>query len=136
MIYGMASYGYRKGEKKNTILIDTPAAKVVKQIFEWVATGMTVTQIARKLNDEHVTTPSVYLASVRGKYKTCAQWSYVSVKNILTNRIYTGDTVPFKSHVVRVRSDLVRQIPEELWEIIPDTHEAVISRELYYQAKK
>ena len=44
--------------------------------------------------------------------------------------------VPFKSHVVRVGSDLVRQIPEELWEIIPDTHEAVISRELYYQAKK
>mgnify|MGYP000061838533 CR=1 FL=1 len=135
-VYGTAPYGYRKGEKKNTILIDPPAAKVVRQIFEWAATGMTVTQIARKLNEEHVTTPSVYLASVRGKYKTCAQWSYVSVHNILENRIYTGDTVPFKSHVVRVGSNLVRQIPEELREIIPDTHEAIISRELYYQAKK
>ena len=49
-VYGTAPYGYRKGDKKNTILIDPPAAKVVRQIFEWAATGMTVTQIARKLN--------------------------------------------------------------------------------------
>lgn len=134
-VYGTAPYGYKKGSKKNTIVVDPEAAEIVKQIFTWASEGITVTQIARKLNDAEVTTPSVYLAAVRGKYKTKAFWTYESVRNILANRIYTGDTVPFKSHVVRVGSDRVKQIPEELWQVIPDTHEAIISRELYYQAR-
>ena len=134
-VYGTAPYGYKKGEKKNTIVIDKEAAEIVKSIFEWAAAGITITQIARKLNEAQVVTPSVYLASVRGKYKTRAVWTFESVRNILANRIYTGDTVPFKSHVVRVGSDRVKQIPEELQQVIPNTHEAVISRELFYQAR-
>lgn len=84
--------------------------------------------------DKAIPTPSVYLADVRGKYKTRSSWSYESVRNILTNRIYTGDTVPFKSHVVRVGSNHVRQVPVEMQQVIPNTHEAIISRETYYQA--
>lgn len=134
-VYGTAPYGYKKGEEKNTIVIDKEAAENVKAIFEWAASGITITQIAQKLNEAHVVTPSVYLASVRGKYKTRAIWTFESVRNILANRIYTGDTVPFKSHVVRVGSDRVKQIPEELRQVIPNTHEGIISRELFYQAR-
>lgn len=134
-VYGTAPYGYKKGEKKNTIIIDREAADIVKLIFEWAASGITITQIARKLNEAHIMTPSVYLAPVRGKYKTRNIWTFESVRNILANRIYTGDTVPFKSHVVRVGSNKVKQIPEELQQVIPNTHEAIISRELFYQAR-
>lgn len=134
-VYGTAPYGYKKGDKKNTIVIDEEAAGIVKTIFEWAANGVTITQIARKLNEAHVITPSVYLASVRGKYKTQSVWTFESIRNILANRIYTGDTVPFKSHVVRVGSDRVRHIPEELQQVIPNTHEGIISRELFYQAR-
>lgn len=134
-VYGTAPYGYKKGEEKNTIVIDKEAAEIVKAIFEWAASGITITQIAQKLNEAHVVTPSVYLASVRGKYKTRAIWTFESVRNILANRIYTGDTVPFKSHVVRVGSDRVKQVPEELQQVIPNTHEGIISRELFYQAR-
>ena len=133
-IYGTAPFGYKKGDMRNTIVVDEPAAKVVRQIFAWAADGITVTNIARKLNGASIPTPSVYLADVRGKYKTRSSWSYESVRNILTNRIYTGDTVPFKSHVVRVGSNHVRQVPVEMQQVIPNTHEAIISRETYYQA--
>ena len=133
-VYGTAPYGYKKGEIRNTIVIDEPAAQVVRQIFEWAANGITVTNIAQKLNAASVPTPSVYLADVRGNYKTRPSWSYESVRNILSNRIYTGDTVPFKSHVVRVGSNHVKQVPAELQQVIPNTHEAIISRELYYHA--
>ena len=135
-VYGTAPYGYKKGEKKNTIVIDPVVAPVVKNIFQWAAEGLTVSKIAYKLNENKVTTPSVYLAPIRGKYKTRPFWSYESVRNIIRNRIYTGDTVPFKSHVVRVGSDNVKQIPEAMQEVIPCTHEPIISRELYYQAAK
>ena len=134
-VYGTAPYGYKKGQKKNTIVVDSKAAEIVKRIFTWAAEGISVTQIARKLNDAEVVTPSVYLSAVRGKYKTQPFWTFDSVRNILLNRIYTGDTVPFKSHVIRVGSDRVKPIPEELWEIVPNTHEAIVSRELYYQAR-
>lgn len=135
-VYGTAPYGYKKGPEKNTIVIDSEVADYVRQIFTWAAEGVTVTQIARRLNEAKVMTPSLYLQSVRSeKYRTRNFWSFESVRNILCNRIYTGDTEPFKSHVVKVGSDRVKMIPEELRQIIPDTHEAIIPRELYYQAR-
>lgn len=135
-VYGTAPYGYKKGTVKNTIVVDEPAALIVKQIFTWAASGVTITLIAQKLNLQETPTPSAYLAPVRGpKHKVRKVWTFESVRNILNNRIYTGDTVPFKSHVVRIGSDRVKQIPEELRTVIPNTHEAIISRELYYQAR-
>lgn len=134
-VYGTAPYGYQKGKDKNTIVIDPEAAQTVRQIFQWAADGVTISQIARRLNEAGVTSPSEYLKVIRGKYKTSPYWSYESVRNILLNRIYTGDTVPFKSHVVTVGSKRTKMIPEEEQLVLPDTHEAIVSRELYYQAR-
>ncbi len=134
-VYGTAPYGYKKGEKKNTIVVDPEVSHIVYDIFAWAASGITITNIAKRLNDAGVPSPSVYLAPVRGKYKTRPFWTFESVRNILDNRIYTGDTVPFKSHVVRVGSDRVKQIPEELRVVIPNTHEAIITQEMFYQAR-
>lgn len=134
-VYGTAPFGYQKGEVKNTIVVDPVAAPVVKHIFTLACAGKTITEISRTLNQEGVETPSVYLASVRGKYKTRGFWTYESVRNILNNRIYTGDTVPFKSRVVRVGSDHVRQLSEEEQIVLPNTHEAIITREMFEQAK-
>ena len=135
-VYGTAPYGYKKAEEKYRIVIDPVAARQVKRIFEWAASGITITQIAQQLNREGITTPSVYLASIRGKYKTRSFWTYESVRNILHNRIYTGDTIPFKSSVVRVGSRHVKMIPDEKQIILPDTHEAIVPRTLYEQAQK
>lgn len=134
-VYGTAPFGYRKGEKKNTLVVDAVAATTVKQIFQWASDGTTVTQIAAKLNAAGIVTPSVYLKDIRGKYKVRTFWTYESVRNILTNRIYTGDTVPFKSHVVKVGSDRVKHIPEEEQLVLPETHEAIVSREMYYLSR-
>ena len=135
-VYGAAPYGYKKGAGKNTIVVDEPAATIVRQIFSWAADGITVTQIAKRLNEQNVMTPSAYLAKTRGKYRVSNTWTFDSVRNILANRIYTGDTVPFKSHVIRVGSNQVKQIPEENQTVIPNTHKALISRELFFQARR
>ena len=133
-VYGSAPFGYKKGPQRNTIVVDEPAAAIVRRMFQLASEGITYTVIAHTLNSEGIETPSVYLAKVRGQYKTQAKWSFESVRNILLNRIYTGDTVPFKSHVVRVGSDRTKAIPVDQQIIIPNTHEAIISRELFYQA--
>ena len=134
--FGAVAYGYKKGEKHNTIVVDEPAAGIVRRIFNMAVKGNTITQIALALNEDKVETPSVYLASVRGKHKVRTFWTYESVRNILHNRIYTGDTEVFKSHVKRVGSNAVNIIPEELRQVVPDTHEAIISRTTFYLARR
>ncbi len=135
-VYGTAPYGYKKGEVRNTIVIDDQVAHHVRDIFNWAANGVTVTQIARRLNEAGVQTPSEYLETVRGNYKTRPHWGYESIRNILLNRIYTGDTVPFKSHVIRVGSNRVKMIPEENQIVIEDTHAPLVSREAYTKARE
>ncbi|MDE6664595.1 MAG: recombinase family protein [Ruminococcus sp.] len=62
-----AAYGYLKSDdEKNTLIIDEPAAKMVRRIFELRATGITPTQIAKKLNTEGVPIPSDYRAQRLG----------------------------------------------------------------------
>ena len=135
-VYGTAPFGYKKGAQKNTIVVDDEAAITVKRIFKLASEGVSITEIALALNKDGVPTPSQHMAQYRSsKYKVFTDWTWNSVKNIVENRIYTGDTEPFKSHVVKIGSDRTKQIPRELREIIPETHEAIVSRELYYLAQ-
>ena len=135
-IASFAAYGYLKGDdEKHTPIIDEPAAKVVRRIFELRATGITPTQIAKILNAEGVPIPSDYRAQRLGKpnpYKnTFHYWSHVAVRNILGNPIYIGHlaqqkftTVSFKNH------KSVRRGKDE-WVIAENTHEPIISQELW-----
>lgn len=135
-ITSFAAYGYLKGDdEKHTPVIDEPAAKVVRRIFELRATGITPTQIAKILNAEGVPIPSDYRAQRLGKpnpYKnTFHYWSHVAVRNILGNPIYIGHlaqqkftTVSFKNH------KSVRRGKDE-WVIAENTHEPIISQELW-----
>lgn len=132
--YGAVPFGYKKGALKNTIVPDEAAANTVRYIFRLACEGHTITQIARRLNEEQVTTPSKYLS--RPNYRIVEHWSYESVRNILQNRIYTGDTECYKSHVKKVGSNQVRQIPEADRPVVENTHEALVSREDYQKAKE
>ena len=135
-IASFAAYGYLKGDdEKHTPVIDEPAAKVVRRIFELRATGITPTQIAKILNAEGIPIPSDYRAQRLGKpnpYKnTFHYWSHVAVRNILGNPIYIGHlaqqkftTVSFKNH------KSVRRGKDE-WVIAENTHEPIISQELW-----
>ena len=135
-IASFAAYGYLKGDdEKHPPVIDEPAAKVVRRIFELRATGITPTQIAKILNAEGVPIPSDYRAQRLGKpnpYKnTFHYWSHVAVRNILGNPIYIGHlaqqkftTVSFKNH------KSVRRGKDE-WVIAENTHEPIISQELW-----
>ena len=135
-IASYAAYGYLKSDdEKHTPIIDEPAAKVVRRIFELRATGITPTQIAKILNADGVPIPSDYRAQRLGKpnpYKnTFHYWSHVAVRNILNNPIYIGHlaqqkftTVSFKNH------KSVRRGKDE-WVIAENTHEPIISQELW-----
>jgi len=86
-ITGSAPYGYRKimvqdGAKKRVKLeLEEIGAQVVKRIFKLAELGSGMTDIARELNDEGISSP-------KGK---C--WGKTSVHAILINETYTGTLV-------------------------------------------
>lgn len=136
------AYGYLKDkDDKHKLVIDEFASDIVRQIFAWKVGGYSQRVIAERLNQMTVPAPADYKRQMGINYKSGFQvssqskWGAVTVTKILKNRIYTGDAEVFKSHVQRVGSNRVRQIPLEQRTVIENTHEAIISRKDFFSAR-
>lgn len=96
-------YGYIKDpNNKDKWLVDEPAAEVVRKIYNLCIQGYGTTQIARKLKEDGIMTPTEYYRSLGRKSPTKVQevknfWNADTVNNILDRQEYIGDTVNFRS---------------------------------------
>lgn len=128
-----AIYGYQKDENGQWI-VDEEAAAIVRKIFELCASGKGVQQIANYLFANRIKNPTAY----KGKAKegSVAErnpylWSAQTVSQILSKQEYCGDTVNFRYRKKGLCSKIiVRNSPENI-KVFEDTHEAIISRELF-----
>ncbi len=132
-------YGYLKNPKnKNQLMVDDYAADVVKQIFSWKIEGMSFGAIANKLNNFGILSPMEYKKFLGMKFATgfagtkTAGWSAVSVKRILTNRVYIGYMEQGKQEKISYKINKRIVKPEEEWIRIKDMHEPVISKADFY----
>ena len=117
---GTAPFGYEKSiEKRNTLVVNFEEAFVVRKIFKLYREGYGYMSIAKRLNIEGCPSPS----------KRNNMWNGVSIKRILKNRVYIGDTVQGVSEKVSFKSKKTRRLPEDMWVITPNTHEAIIQRD-------
>lgn len=135
-----AAYGYTKADdEKHTLIIDPEAAEVVRRIFKLRSQGMSPRAIGDQLNAENIPIPSDYRCQKKGivntKY-TRHLWTQVQIRQILDNPIYLGKlammrvtSVSYKNHK-KVRKD-----PSE-WVVTEDTHEAIISQELWDKVRE
>ena len=96
-----APFGYQfDPDKKGAFIIDPPAAKIVRRIFDLAILGLGTREIAMMLNDENVPVPSVYNKENKmyGKETTYTiapviLWDSSRVWKILTAYVYTGAMV-------------------------------------------
>ena len=135
-----AAYGYTKADdEKHAPIIDPEAAEVVRRIFKLRSQGMSPRAIGDQLNAENIPIPSDYRCQKKGivntKY-TRHLWTQVQIRQILDNPIYLGKlammrvtSVSYKNHK-KVRKD-----PSE-WVVTEDTHEAIISQELWDKVRE
>lgn len=127
-------YGYAYDpERPKHMTYDDHVAHFVRLIFSWALEGVGNHTIAMRLRELDAPTQEriEYLRSGgRTCHKGTSLWSAASVRQILTNRIYTGDFVCGKRYN-RLCDPYNRRpsIPEEEWGIIPDSHPAYISKE-------
>lgn len=136
-IGAFASYGYQKSpEDKNKLVIDEPAAAVVRKIFSLYLSGKGQNTIAKLLNDENIPCPSEYKKMQGFHYHnskrldSTSYWTYSSIRNILRNEIYTGVMVQNKAFRQICKKKAIK-LPREQWIVVPDTHEAIIDRDTF-----
>lgn len=134
-----AVYGYRKAEDDhNQLVVDEEAADVVRLIFELYVQCGVKAEVARCLNQKKLPTPQEYAkqkgVSQHWKYEEGKKyWNASIIGRILRNPVYVGNTVFHKKEVVEVGSRRTKCLPESQWKICENTHEAIISQELFDQ---
>jgi len=125
-----APYGYRKDpEDKHHLVINEETAPVVRQIFAWRAEGVSVVQIARRLNDAGILSPSAYLyetGEVRTEKYRGVLWYTHTVKNILSHPVYIGHMVQGRKKQSFYEGKRQFRVSEEDWIIVENTHAPIV----------
>lgn len=126
----LPSFGYMRDPKDKGHLIPNPeTAPIVKKIFKWRADGIGPTEIATRLNNNNVPTPSGYKkTNFSSRLIDRDTWNISTVKKILTNRIYTGDMVQHTQTKVNYKSKKKINLDESLWMIVENTHEPLVDK--------
>jgi len=129
----LAPYGFSKSKEDKHILVHDPyAAPIVRTMFEMAAEGKGVRAIADWLNSNGILPPKRYFFSIGVASEKDAfgheHWNKGVIYTLLRNRVYCGDMVQgkFKTH-----SYVQKTVPKSDWIIVEDTHDGIISRELF-----
>lgn len=130
------TYGYKTSpENKHKMVIDEPAAEIVREIFDAVIAGKSTSEIAANLNARGIPTPQEY-KGVRRKEKTEPQWTHPRIVYTIRNIKYTGVMTNHTRESRHIRDKNQRRVPMSEWIIHPDSHEAIIPREKWEQANE
>lgn len=134
-------YGYRKSRDNNFKLeIDPEAAEIVREIFSMKLSGMSTTEIAANLNAREILPPTEYKYYTGDKRavninKRKCYWEAGVVGLLLQNEKYVGDMVLLKTEVNRVTGKQIKRAKED-WVTVENTHEAIVSREMFETVAK
>ena len=143
-IGAFAPYGYIKDPgDKNSLLVDEAVADIIRDIFHWfVVDGISKRGIAIKLNELGIPNPTAYKQKVlRLKYQNPGAkmndglWSPNNVLGILKNEMYIGNMVQKQYRVISYKVHTQIKTAEDEWYVVPGTHEAIVSKELFQQAQ-
>ena len=136
-------YGYIKDpDDPKQIIPDPETAPVVRRIFDMSLKGSGITKIGDILCKDKVISPSAYAFRKWGKRHSGLNtdrpyhWAQETIRYILSNQIYCGDTVNFrtysKSNKLKKR---IKNAPEDVM-IFKGTHEAIIDRKTFEIVQK
>ncbi len=134
-VSGRCPYGFMKDPKnKNHLIINPEQAETVRLIYALALKGNTYHFIAEELTKRKIKTPASYYNYVWNT-KCISQelgvWVDTTIKTILTNQIYVGDTVQGKTKKINYKiKKSVKNNPKD-YIIVENTHERIIDRDTF-----
>ncbi len=143
-ISSILPYGYMRDEKdKDKWIIDEEAAKTVRFIFGEYVEGKSCSEISRELMKMKVLNPMAYKIKkgiynadnhqvVQDKYF----WGTAMIARILDSPVYEGHTVNFTTQKPSFKSKKVIRNTPDKWLIFENTHEAIITAEMWETAQR
>ena len=126
-----APFGYIRNPVTKRNEIDPETAFYVQLIFQWALMGVAIFEIARRLTLLKVPTPREWHRKiVEGKeVVTYKKWGETSVRHMLANQTYVGDTINNKSTQRFFAGQDKRDLSKEQWYVAKNTHPAIIARD-------
>lgn len=133
-------YGYTKDGDGNWH-IEEEAAGIIRSIYSMCVEGYGPSQIARKLNETGAISPIVWKHKVGWKYKLEKVdhpeiWTVTAVRRILSNPVYLGHTINFRTKKKSYKSHSVVFLPKEDWVVFENTHEPIIDKDTFDTVQK
>ncbi|MFC3052301.1 recombinase family protein [Kordiimonas pumila] len=107
------------------ILVPGPSeeVEVVNKMFQWLLTrGVSITEIANRLNERGIKTN-------QGK-----NWTYATVRQVLTNEKYIGNNV-FNRRSFKLKQKHVNN-PSDMWIRKEGAFEAIVPRDIFQEAQE
>ncbi len=138
-VSGRCPFGYMKDpNNKNHLVINEEQAKTVRLIFDLALKGNTYHYIAQELTIRKIKTPASYYNYVwntKCSSKCISQeqgvWVDTTIKAILTNQIYVGDSVQGKTKKINYKLKKTVKNKSKDYIIVENTHEAIIDRDTF-----
>ena len=132
-IYTPVPFGYKRNQQ-NHLVLDEEVSDVVMRIFLWKKSGMKEREIAKKLSAQGIQTPFTRRCQL-GYLKNTLRvkdpaWQTVFVTKVLENPVYTG-TMVYNRIAYDETYRKTGENPRESWRMVPDSHPAIISWELF-----
>ena len=135
-------FGYKKAPRNRDRLIpDEETAPIVAQIFQRSAAGDSCIKIAQDLTAAGVITPLKYRVLYRDNFSDTGAaratdcWNYTTVKRIVKNQVYLGNTLLGKTRKASIKSRKKISIPQEDWAITSNTHEPLVDQMTFDRAQ-
>lgn len=135
-----AAYGYLKDpEDKHRLVVDEETAPVVRDIFQWRLAGMGYSEIAKKLIDSGIPSPSRYRfekGMVKSKRFANSIWTGDTIKQMVSSEVYLGHMVQGKTRKALWKGQGRAIQPKEKWTVVRNTHEAIIDRPTFNMVQR
>ena len=132
-----APYGYLKDPKNKNHLIPNPElVPVVQRIFRMRADGIGIGTIAATLNREGVPSPGRYryehgVVTNNNQKGSQLLWGRHVLGDLLRNVAYIGHLAQARCRQALYKGQSFRRTASEEWITVENTHEAIISEELF-----
>lgn len=143
----LAPFGYVKDPNdKYRILVDEKTAFIVKEAFELILQGYSCRKIARIFNEKGYITRSerkeeLGIISYMRNLKTGTEikkrmWQGATITQMTGMELYTGDYVYNQMKETHIGGRKSERLPQEEWKRIENTHEAIISKEVFEKVQE
>lgn len=134
----VAPYGYEYAwvDNKRILKIEPESAAIVKDIFNLRLEGLNMKEIAEKLYERKIHTPICRLRTghvYQQEGEKLVSWSRATVKCILTNVSYIGNTICSYTNGQKYKNRELHDVDKEDVEVYQRTHEAIISYDVFHQ---